>query len=323
MRDLHSNPLPGEPFHGNPGFHYAAATMFDNTLPNGLRLENNLASQQQPVHVMVQRDSLAAAPAPGFYNEVNNTNAVPTGFYEEPFQDFGFMPTDGQFGQSFGFTPRDAYLSQDVEFGVWDFDLESVELQYQNVASPSQVRQPESSQRATQSPVISKDVSKRYAAFERSPWIWKPTQKDQAMTDSSNLNLDEESIPTILTPASPTATMDEFLSCCINSKIRDQMLGLVLNVRRGSNKVPSYPSLNLLNNFIQVYFVQASCYVDNFIHTPTLNPEKSLPHLLTAVVAAGTSFISTPAIWKMGLVLHEVIRHAVGEYVSSAIKKKN
>jgi hypothetical protein len=294
---IHSNVFNGQDvqYSGN---------MFDNTVSNNLTLENRPV--QRNIHTS----------GSGFYNDGNPSNQVPA-FFDDTFQDFGYVPGDSQYNQGFGFTPRDSYLSQDLDFGMWDIDLDSVELAYQNVDN-SQLQANNSIKKAGDAPVAQKDISKRYAAFERSPWVWNPTQKDQAMNDSSNLNLDEESIPSVLTPASPAASMDEFTSCCINSKMRDQMLGLLFTLRKTANQVPSFPSLNLLNSIIQIYFVQASFFVDHFIHAATLNPEKTLPQLFIAIVSAGSTLISTPAIWKMGLALQEVVRHTVAEFVSSS-----
>jgi len=140
---------------------------------------------------------------------------------------------------------------------------------------------------------------------------------DQGAIDQQDLNFDEDNIPAVLTPASPAATMDEFASCRIHHKERDKMLSLLFAIPTApSSKAPYLPSLNLLNSIIQVYFVQESFKVDQLIHIGTFDPSKSLPHLITALVASGSSLISTPAIFKMGLALHEVIRHSVANYVS-------
>ena len=137
------------------------------------------------------------------------------------------------------------------------------------------------------------------------------------MIDQQDLNLDEDNIPAVLTPASPAASIDEFTSCCIHHKERDKMLSLLFAIPAApTSKSPYLPSLNLLNSIIQVYFVQESFKVDQLIHVGTFDPSKTLPQLLTAIVAAGSSFISTPAIWKMGLALQEVVRHSCANYVS-------
>lgn len=271
----------------------------------GLHPPTSMAQQQSPG--MAQRDIHASGS--GYYNE--NSISTANNFFGDSFQDFAYLPDNSQFSQGLGFMPRDSYFSQDLDFGMWDIDLDSVELAYQSNSTKVE----EGNNLQADSPRnTQKDVSKRFAAFERSPWLWTPTQKDQALNDQENLNLDEESIPSVLTPASPAASMDDFASCCIDSRTRDHLLGLLFSIRKPPAQVPSFPSLALLNSIIQVYFVQESFRVDNIIHSATFDSKKALPHLLIAVVAAGSTLISTPAIWKLGLALQEVVRHTVAEF---------
>jgi hypothetical protein len=131
------------------------------------------------------------------------------------------------------------------------------------------------------------------------------------MNDHENLNVDEDSIN--VSAASPPATMEDFSFCCINAKIRDELLGIICTVPNRPRKIPSLPSLALLNNVIQVYFVQESFRVDRLIHAASFDPQKALPHLVLAILARGATNIATPAIWKMGLALQGVIHHSVGE----------
>jgi Fungal Zn(2)-Cys(6) binuclear cluster domain/Zinc finger, C2H2 type len=247
-----------------------------------------------------------------YYNEIQTSSNLNTTF--STYEDIT-LQNDVQFDHDFGLVPRGSYFSQDLDFGMWDFDLDTIELAGINDSNTSlsgtELNQsPKSSSRAP------KDASKRYAAFERSPWLWTPTKNDQTMIDQQDLNLDEDNIPPVLTPASPAATIDEFTSCCIHHKERDKMLSLVFAIPAAPKKSPYLPSLSLLNSIIQVYFVQESFKVDQLLHVGTFDPSKVLPQLLTAVVAAGSSLISTPAIWKMGLALQEVVRHSVANYVS-------
>lgn len=244
---------------------------------------------------------------PTYYNEVHSPSNLNGSF--PVYEDLTSMHADGQFGQDFGLIPKNSSFSQDLDFGMWDFDLDTIELAGLNDRSTSLS--------GTPSMRVQKDASKRYAAFERSPWLWTPTKVDHAAIDQQDLNLDEENIPAVLTPASPAATMDEFASCRIHHKERDKMLSLLFTIPTAhSSKAPYLPSLNLLNSIIQVYFVQESFKVDQLIHVGTFDPSTSLPHLITALVASGSTLISTPAVWKMGLALHEVIRHSVANYVS-------
>lgn len=217
------------------------------------------------------------------------------------------------FDSGVGFVPREPYFSQDLDFGVWDFDLESIDLAFggnslPNIGqSPNDVRRPSSS--------IPADVSKRLQAFLRSPWLWTPTQEDQSLNDHSSLDVDENSIPAVLTAASPVSDVEDFRSCLITEKARDQMAALLFSVPKTPNSPACLPSLSLLNKLVQVYFTQERMRVDHLIHTATFNASQALPALLLAVVAAGSQLIAIPAIWKMGLAMQEIVRLTVAEYV--------
>ncbi|PVH79735.1 hypothetical protein DL98DRAFT_460770 [Cadophora sp. DSE1049] len=233
----------------------------------------------------------------------------------DPFDDFQVPYVDGglQLNQGLSFMPRDAYLGQDMDFEVWGIDPECIELAYQDFERDQLDRRPARPAETDQASA-SKIVSRRSAAFERSTWIWAPTQNDQAMNDQNNLQLDEESIPSILTPSSPAIDADEFASCFTTAEKRDQVLGILYTIRRDATQFPSLPSLKLLNKIIQVYFVTSTYWIDHMVHAPSFDGAKALSQLLLAIIAAGCTLISVPAVSKMGLALQEVVRHTVGEF---------
>ena len=201
--------------------------------------------------------------------------------------------------------PQDAFFGQDYDFAPMDMELENVDLVFQ--FKGTQLEGSGSERSASNASNPQKDVMKRFAAFERSQWIWNPTKKDHTLNDKGDLNLDEERIR-LPAPNSPSTLMADFSHCCIDSKIRDQLLGVLLAVRRTSAQVPSFPSLALLNNIIQIYFVQNSFRINHLIHAATFEPNKTLSHLFISILAEGSTFISTPAIWRFGLALQEFVR---------------
>lgn len=280
-----------------------------NSTPEGTTLDPTLAA-----HDLSNKDFQYSTynSTSTYYPDIQTSSNLNTTF--SAYEDIT-LQADGHFDQEFGLIPRSSYFSQDLDFGMWDFDLDTIELAGTNDSntSLSGTDLNQSPKPASRAP---KDASRRYAAFERSPWLWTPTKNDQTKIDEQDLNLDEGNIPAVLTPASPTASIDEFTSCLIHHKERDKMLSLLFAIPAAPTKCPYLPSLTLLNSIIQVYFVQESFKVDQLIHVGTFDPSKALPHLLTALVAAGSNLISTPAIWKMGLALQEVVRHSVANYVS-------
>lgn len=228
---------------------------------------------------------------------------------------FGFFDQNPHDNQNLEFLPWNSYFSQDIDFGIGDIDIESVELVYDNLHN-SQANDEILNQRSTNNTLnTNRGVSKRYAAFERSPWLWNPTKNDQTLNDQEHISLDEDNIPAVFTPASPGSSISDFACCSIDVRMRDKMLSLLLSLPMVDAQKHSFPSLALLNTIIKVYFAQESYQVDQFIHSATFAHPKSLPHLVVAIVSAGSTFISTPAIWKMGLALQEVVRSTVGQFV--------
>jgi len=236
-------------------------------------------------------------------------------FFETAVQEFSFLRGMSDLDSSLGFMAPDPYFSQDLDFGMWDIDLDGVEQAYENFDSTPSI-QNVAHQNSIGTSNKPRDAAKRYAAFEKSPWLWTPTAKDQALNDQHDLNLDEESIPSILSPSSPATSLDDFASCCINSKIRDQMLGLLFSLPKPAKRIPLFPSLSILNNIIQIYFVQESYRIDSLIHPASIVPSRVIPELYIAIVAQGSTLISTPAVWRMGFALQEVVRNTVVELVS-------
>jgi len=252
----------------------------------------------------------------GFSNDSNMVQSV-----EEPLmnaetflQMSSFLDSDLGFGSGFGLMPKDAYLAQEADSALWNFSFDGLELAYESFGG-QQMAQLLPDDNLSPSGNLLRAASQRHAAFERSAWIWKPTNSDQALNDQSDLRLDEENIPSILDPTSPSQDGDEFAACCIDTNMRDQIVGLLSRLAKDSNTTMSFPSLDLVNRIIRVYFAQATFWVDSMIHSATFDGCKALPQLNIAIIAAGASLSFIPAVWKMGMALQETVRLTVGEYV--------
>lgn len=211
------------------------------------------------------------------------------------------------------------FNNQDLDFGFLDFNFDDVQLEFVTPKSTSGGE--DASLRPTNKFLksVARDVSHGHAAFTRSPWLWTPAHKDHLLNNQENLAVDEENIATTLTPGSsisfPGTQSDEFPS--IDARLRDRMFYLVSTMNKFTHRVPDFPSLDILNHVIRAFFIRQSYQVDNWIHLPTLSVKDAHPEFLLALVTAGSTVISIPAIWKMGLVLQDVVRITIGDMVSS------
>lgn len=87
------------------------------------------------------------------------------------------------------------------------------------------------------------------------------------------------------------------------------------HVDKSPGKVPSFPSLDLLNYLLQTHFVHDEYETDNWIHSASLDPSTAMPELLAILVASGAGFIAEPSIWQFGLALQEVVRSSLSVLV--------
>ncbi len=219
------------------------------------------------------------------------------------------------------FLPNVSEFNQDLDFGFWDFNFEGVQLASNEVGADVIMTNHSTPSNPASSTKLSRDIARGYAAFKRSPWLWTPAQKDHQL-DQDDLALEEVSISSGLTPSSAISGPVDASNITprLDAGLRDRMFALIvthtLNKLRGS-AAPTFPSLDILNHILHIFFVRQSYQADNWIHAPTFVPEKCQPHKLLAIISAGSMFISVPAVWKMGLALQEVVRLSVGELVST------
>lgn len=280
---------------------------------------NTVSPVQFPFHQNSNGEILAEAnTAYGTSGMGSLTHNNAPQFYGQSFQPYSSVPGAFQFNQDLGFVPRESYFGQDLDFDMWDMDQVDFEMHLPTEVLPPPVKSMDA--QAQHTPEIANvHASKRFAAFEKSPWLWNPTSKDHAFNDQTNLNVDAEGVNLATTPVTPGTQMEQFSSCCIDSKKRDRILHLLFHLKVPHTPVTSFPPLSLLNIIIQVYFVQCRFNADHMIHAASFNPQTALPELLLAIIAAGANAISAPSIWRMGLVIQELVRHTVAELVSSLI----
>lgn len=290
-----------EPIHPDLGF-----MQTDSSLPLHFR-----QNQQSTIGVLAQGDTSYGTLGMGPLTQ-NNAPQL----YSQTFQPFSSMPGDFHFNQGLGFVPKDSYFGQDLDFDMWDINHADFELHLPREVTPPANKPGEQVQ---QDPEVTNGghAYRRFAAFEKSPWLWNPTPNDHTLNDQTNLNVDSEGVTLASTPTTPGTQMEQFSSCCIDSKARDRILHLLFNLRISHTSVTSFPPLSLLNIIIQVYFVQCRFNADHMIHAASFDPQTVSPELLIAIISAGANAFSAPTIRRMGLVLQEYVRHTVAELVSS------
>lgn len=214
------------------------------------------------------------------------------------------------------FNPLHCFLP-DIDFSIsWDTDLDAFSIPQFEIQEPSPnpssttdttttTRKPPP-RRATRDPL------RGHCAFKRSPWLWEPKKEDYVQQQKEALRIDEQSISQA--PAFVQLRPSHRLK--MSTHQRDQLFSIVLTQNKDPLRVPSFPSLDLLNYLLQAHFVQDEQQFDSWIHVASFDPENTLPELLASLIASGAGFISVPAIWQFGLAVHEVVRLGITDLVS-------
>ncbi|KAH7628682.1 hypothetical protein B0T09DRAFT_344404 [Sordaria sp. MPI-SDFR-AT-0083] len=204
---------------------------------------------------------------------------------------------------------------QDIDFSSWNINWNGFSVP--QVDSYSQSPQSTSGTATTSSKPTAhrkanhRDSARRHAAFKRSPWLWEPSDKQDYVrkeTEEGLRNLDEDAVAAVAQSRFTSRPSSLTSKIKIDSTTRDRLFAIVLSQIKDPHRVPSFPSVELLNFLLQAHLVHDEYQCDSWIHSPSLNPAEMLPELLGAIVANGASFIAVPAIWQFGLSMQEIIR---------------
>jgi hypothetical protein len=211
------------------------------------------------------------------------------------------------------FNPMSDFL-QDMDFTMpWDMNFDAFSIPQLDLPGPSPQSSATNPTRPSPRNAI-RDSSRGHSAFKRSPWLWDPKKEDYVQQQKEGLHIDEQSISQ--SPAFGKLMDRPSRRLKMTAHQRDRIFSIVLAQNKDPSKVPSFPTLDLLNYLLQAHFVQDEHQFDSWIHPASFDPENALPELLAAIISSGAGFISVPAIWQFGLAMHEVVRLGVSDLVS-------
>jgi hypothetical protein len=202
---------------------------------------------------------------------------------------------------------------QDMDFTSWDLNFDAFAIPQLDSHGPSPQSVGTNNSRYSRS---LRDPSKGHSAFKRSPWLWEPDSRDFGGSDAQDMHVDEDSIAQ--SPAFDSLVTRPARNLRMSTATRDRLFTIVLAENKNPSKVPSFPSLDLLNYLLQAYFVREQYQMDSYIHAASFRPDEALSELLAAVIATGSLFISLPTVWQFGLALQEIVRQRLETIVSLA-----
>ncbi|OJD34919.1 c2h2 type zinc finger domain protein [Diplodia corticola] len=156
-------------------------------------------------------------------------------------------------------------------------------------------------------------------AYRRSSFVrWQPAHEG-AFLEVGKISTPHEEAASPDTRYKPD---QRILSERLEQSSRDKLLAIILNTCDATNLgrvVSSFPSADLLDDFLQCFFAREGPLIDSFIHIPTFNPNTIKPELLGAIVAAGAVSTDMKALQKLGHAIQEAVRIAIVD----AIERRN
>lgn len=205
-------------------------------------------------------------------------------------------------------------LFQDIDFEMsWDMNFDAFSIPQLDAPSGPSPQSTTTTTTNARTRSALRDPSRGHAAFKRSPWLWEPKQEDYVLREKEGLDLDEQSLSQ--SPALSRLLDRPSRKLRINSHQRDRVFSIVLAQSKDPTRVPSFPTLDLLNYLLQAHFVQDDHQLDSWIHAASFDPETTMPELLAAIISNGATYIAVPSIWKFGLAMQEVVRLGMGNAV--------
>jgi hypothetical protein len=169
-----------------------------------------------------------------------------------------------------------------------------------------------------ETPDVRSGINAGAEAFQKSLWRWKPVQQEHAYSEQVNLSLPYKDMQNLETRLAP-----DILDQRIEATSRDRILAMLLSTCEPANVsrvVTSFPSADLLDSLMHLFFRTELSRTDSWIHLPTFRPQVQRPELNGMVVAAGAVLSAVPTVRKLGFAIQEAVRLAIPQivgYISS------
>jgi hypothetical protein len=247
---------------------------------------------------------------------VSNQPVVnPVDFSFPDFFESIMVPHNGYVGATAALVPPDVgNFTQEQAFDTLDFDFSF----YSSGLTRPSTAQGQHETNSDTSRSVHSDAQLRTYAYEKSPWGWNswiPEKNHYNFKGQEEINVQAQRVNADDHLGSPGPT--RIVHCGIDQAARDRMLRRVTQMARERLAVLSFPSRELLEDLLDVFFLQHNSILGPFIHTASFDCNDTLSELLLGMVASGAGHIALEPIWKMGLVLQEVVRLACGEIFES------
>jgi len=275
-----------------------------------------------------------------------NSSAVPApltttfnglnGHYQPPdftadstmFPDFFeqiMMPSVGVPQDALIMPPDVSGFTSDFNFDAGDFDFSFLASGLTRPSTAQGYHLEAGSGTAEADPASHSDVHLRSEAFRRAPWSWQhwiPERNCSTFSGQDVIDVTQDRVDASDQLTSPGSV--RLVHCDLGHRERDRMLRLVTQAANTRLSIPSFPSLELLEDLCNIFLLQDSSAIDSYIHSASFDCTKVRTELLLAIVAAGARYIALAPVWKMGLVVRKKAAYpiiAVREHADDCLSR--
>ncbi|KAJ5653307.1 C6 and C2H2 transcription factor [Penicillium lividum] len=212
-----------------------------------------------------------------------------------------------------GYEQWNAFGVNNLDFGLTDEDLEF--LDYLNRPGPPQgshVIQEQPAQQFVPTDTESPNNDDEDSLDESPLSHWTPRAEDNAYMDQQYLSVPEHLDTPVLTGVPRPRIFAEALT----RESRDAAFALVVSKcqRKGLNRIMQcFPSAELLDSLIQIFFAQQKSEIDTWIHESTMQLNNESPEMILTLAAAGAVLTDLEAIQRLGYAMLEIARLQVND----------
>lgn len=144
--------------------------------------------------------------------------------------------------------------------------------------------------------------------------VWVPRANQNAFSEHNSIQLDENIGGTTSSSLSQLAS-SLTLGDAMTHTTRDNIFRLLIRTAKSKVLIKTFPSPEKLDILLRIGIAKRM-ETDAWFHPFSLRSADARPELLIALIAAGCVCFGVPAISRTGLVLLEVVRVALADWVS-------
>ncbi|KAL2783942.1 hypothetical protein BJX66DRAFT_349010 [Aspergillus keveii] len=266
-------------------------------------------SQSNPPQAIIAPPEAAPDVPPQDFAQVDApTSGIEPGNAADPIPDPAFHSLRGYSILDSFFQPPDSF---ELDSTCFDLDLET--LQVLTLPPSHDLVQGDVHPLNQPSP-----ASSRFEFFKRSPWLWTPVHVDHAYAGQQNLGVNESAVDSSFGLQERLYFQNSLTNQPVDSTCRDRILFMIFQTAKfPSISLQSFPSAHFLDRMVQVYFGWNNLQSTSWIHSSSFIPADRTTELLGLIIAAGSTSISIPTVWKMGYALQERSRLALSASIES------